>query len=695
MASITQQIPNFLGGVSTQPDPQKEQNQVRGIVNGYLDPTFGLVKRNGFAWKANLGSNSATTYDTAHWFFYRYDSTEAYVGAIKGQTVKMWNVATGVEKTITNQTGQAYLNGNMNDFHVVSRQDQIVIVNKNITITTSGTTPGSSFTTVASVADLPAAASNNGAYYKVANTSAAEDDFYVKSNGTTWEESAQPNITLGYTASTMPHRIVRASNGTFSFGVCPWSNRTVGDLTTNPDASFTGRKINHAFYSNNRLGFLAGENVIMSQPDDFFNFFVVSAQVQSDADPIDLACVSLRPVVLTAAVPVTQGVVLFSRQQQFMLFSDTGVLTPSQSVVKSISNFEVDNDIPPVEAGNGIVFVNKTSAYCRTISMVTQGQNQNPIFTDIGKQVTQFVPSSVDAMFANTQNSFVGMYDQASKTAYFYRSYVEGQQILMRGWYSWELPGSVQFMDTDNDEIFAVTKQGTQLTLLSSQLNTVPTFTQISTGSIKESNPSFDFIADPVATSSYSTGKAYVNNETRIYVPFEIISGLTPIAVQDATTGSSFSGFFKTCTTGTDSEGSYFALPGQKDLTALDWLVGYKLEFKVDFPHTYFRQERFVDETAYVVIHRYKFSLGLSGQCTFKITPNNQSQVEFDASTIRGNEYQFDTVPIETRAVEFTVPIMQRNKGFDLQMFSDNPYIVSVNSAMWEGNYSPKFYRRS
>ena len=164
--------------------------------------------------------------------------------------------------------------------------------------------------------------------------------------------------------------------------------------------------------------------------------------------------------------------------------------------------------------------------------------------------------------------------------------------------------------------------------------------------------------------------------------------------MQDATTGSSFSGFFKTCTTGTaDSEGSYFALPGQKDLTALDWLVGYKLEFKVDFPHTYYRQDRFVDETAYVVIHRYKFSLGLSGQCTFKITPNNQPQVEFDASTIRGNEYQFDTVPIETRAVEFTVPIMQRNKGFDLQMFSDNPYIVSVNSAMWEGNYSPKFYR--
>ena len=59
MANITQQIPDFLGGVSTQPDDQKTIGQVRDIVNGYLDPTFGLVKRNGFEWKSNQ-----------YWIFY-------------------------------------------------------------------------------------------------------------------------------------------------------------------------------------------------------------------------------------------------------------------------------------------------------------------------------------------------------------------------------------------------------------------------------------------------------------------------------------------------------------------------------------------------------------------------------------------------------------------------------------------------
>lgn len=686
MANITQQIPSFLGGVSTQPDDQKLPGQVRDIVNGYLDPTFGLVKRNGFEWKANLGSNSATTYATGHWFYYRYDSSEAYVGVIKSQTVKMWNVSTGVEKSISNQTSQSYLNGGMNDFHVVSRLDEILIVNKSIAVTTTGTTPGSLSGTVASVASLPAASSNNGAYYKVANTSAAEDDYYVKSDGTTWVEAAQPGITLGLTASTLPHRIRRDSSGNFIFEVCPWTNRTVGDLTTNPNPSFVGKKISHLFYTNNRLGMLADENVILSRPDNFFNFFSVSAQVLTDSDPVDLACVSMRPVKLTAAIPVTQGVVLFSRQQQFMLFSDTGILTPSQAVIKSVSNYEVDDVIPPVENGSSIVFVNKTADYCRTIAMATQGQGNSPLFIDIGKEVTQYIPSSVDALFTNAQNSFIGMYDQASRKAYFFRNYTEGDEVIMRGWYSWEMPGTVQFMATDNDEIYAVTSQGTQLTLLSSQLNTIPTGTQVSSGSIKESNPSFDFISDPLSTT-------YTNNETRLYVPFEIISSLTPIAVQDASSGSTFSGFFQTCTTGTDSTGSYFAIPGS-NLTGLDWLVGYKLNFKVDLPYIYYRANNISDVTAYLTIHRIKFSIGLSGQCDFLITPKGQTQTSYDATTITSNQYLYDSIPIDDRVV-FTVPVMQRNTGYDLQISSDNPYIVSLTSAMWEGNYSTKFYRRT
>ena len=48
MAAVTQTIPNFLGGVSNQPDDKKKVGQVSEAINAYPDPTFGLTKRPGF-----------------------------------------------------------------------------------------------------------------------------------------------------------------------------------------------------------------------------------------------------------------------------------------------------------------------------------------------------------------------------------------------------------------------------------------------------------------------------------------------------------------------------------------------------------------------------------------------------------------------------------------------------------------------
>ena len=683
MANITQQIPNFLGGVSTQPDDQKQVNQVNEIINGYPDPTFGLIKRPGFSFKANLGS--ASSYATGHWFYYRVSSTEAYVGVIKGGAIQLWNTD-GVASTMTSSTGQAYLNGNHNDFHVVSRQDQILILNKTVTTAMSSAVVSGSITaTVASIANLPAASGASGQIYKVANTSAAVDDFYVQSDGTTWNETVKPGVKQGVDNTTVPHKLTRTGAGAFTFSPITYDNRAVGDETTNPDPGFIGSTINYLFFANNRLGFLSGDGVTLSQPargDNFFNFFVNSAQVQSDADPIDLTCGSLRPVELTAAVPVIQGVVLFSQQQQFMLFSDTSVLTPSQAVIKSISNYEVDNVVSPVETGTNIVFINKTTDYCRVFGMQTQGQGASPLFVDLGKTVTQYIPASVSSMFSDTQNSFVGLYGQSSRKIYFYRSYTEGDQNLMRSWYSWEMPGNVQFFVTDTDTVVSVVKGDQQMTLLTSKLNALPTSTSTVSG-----NPSFDFMVAPTSTSYDVTTKT-----TKLFLPFELIPGLTPVCVQDATQGSVESGLFLTPTTGTTG-GAHYILSG-KDYTSVNWKVGYKLDFSVKLPRFYYRSGDTVDFTAYLTVARVKFSIGLSGEVEFRLTPRGQTEAATIGHILEAGYSPLNQVPIEEQNV-FTVPINQRNTNYSLRVFSNTPYIVSLNSAMWEGNYSTKYYRRS
>ena len=683
MANITQQIPDFLGGVSTQPDDQKLPNQVSEIINGYPDPTFGLIKRPGFSWKTNLGS--ATTYATGHWFYFRVSSTEAYVGVIKAQEIKLWNID-GTAATMTTSTGQSYLNGNHNDFHVISRQDQIIIINKTInTSMSSATTAGSIANTVDSVANLPSAASNNNLIYKVKNSAGVDDNYYVLSDGTTWNETVKPGVKQGLDNTTMPHKLVRTSENNFTFSTITYDNRTVGDANSNPSPGFIGKKLNYGFFANNRLGFLAGDTVTLSQPargENFFNYFVNSAQIQTEADPIDLKCVSLRPVTLTAAVPVSQGVVLFSQQQQFMLFSDTGVLSPTQAVIKSISNYEVDPVVPPTENGTNIVFINKTTDYCRVFGMQTQGQGASPLFVDLGKTVTQYIPQSVSAMFSDTQNSFIGLYGQSSNKIYYYRSYGEGEQTLMRAWYSWDMPGDVQFFATDTDTMISVVKGDQQMTLLTSQLNALPTSTTTVSG-----NPSFDFMVAP-------TSKTYdvSTKTTKLFVPFELISGLTPVCVQDATPGSTQSGLFLTPTT-SSTGGNHFILTG-KDYTSLNWKVGYKLNFSVDLPRLYYRNGDFVDYTAYLTVARMMISVGLSGEVQFKVKSNNEAE-KTTAGIIFNTGYSpLDQVPIEDRNI-FTVPINQRNTSYSMRITSDTPYIVSLNSAMWEGNYATKYYRRA
>ena len=67
MPAVTQRVDNYLGGVSRQADSKKLPGQVEECLIGYPDPTFGLTKRPGFQWIANLATG--TTYDNSKWFF--------------------------------------------------------------------------------------------------------------------------------------------------------------------------------------------------------------------------------------------------------------------------------------------------------------------------------------------------------------------------------------------------------------------------------------------------------------------------------------------------------------------------------------------------------------------------------------------------------------------------------------------------
>ncbi len=313
---------------------------------------------------------------------------------------------------------------------------------------------------------------------KVINTAKDEKSAYwakfIAENGTSgrgfWEETIDPTVSVGLNNTTMPHELFNDTTDHFKFREINWKDRVVGDDETNEQPSFVGETIQQTFLYNSRLGFLTEDNVSISRAQDYYNFYFTSALTLTADDPIDLSCSSIRPALLHGVLPTAQGLALFSKNQQFMMFADDGILTPDTALIRSISNYEMDTNIDPVDIGTNINFISKTPSHARIFGMQTRGFEENPVIQDISRAVAEWIPAEVDNLFSSPQNSITGTYSSGDKFIYMYRVYNVGAEQVMQAWFKWEMPGNVQFCHIDNDVMWIVVANGTNYTICTLQL---------------------------------------------------------------------------------------------------------------------------------------------------------------------------------------------------------------------------------
>jgi len=561
---------------------------------------------------------------------------------------------------------------------------------------------------VANVGTLPDKALHDRVV-KVLNTESNDDTYYARfraDNGVSgngyWEEYIAPNVSPGLDDTSMPHELVNTGLNTFTFRSVSYTDRLVGDDTTNSHPSFVGKKIQQAFFHSSRLGFLVDDNVSLSQANEFFNFYHVSARTQIASDPVDLSTSSIRPTLLTGVLPTAQGLILFSKNQQFLMFAPNGIFTPTTTIIRGISNYEMDINIDPVDNGNTMNFVSKTPGYTRIYQMRTSGQEMNPVVLDIGRVVSEYIPSNITDLIASPQNSFIAMWGTSAPNVYFYRTYSNGQEEVMQAWFKWQLPGNVQTLAVDSDVMYAVTMQGGKYTLCSASLNQTPEESILVNSNGDKMNPCVDLYA--TASSVVYDETDPINPFSKCYIPFENVSTLTPVlvigsdlsALQNQTYVES--GFTITPTVATDGTGTYYKVPF-KNLTSVanKVIVGFKYTFDVELPTTYYRLDPNgfqTDFTANLTVARMKFSTGLSGVLAFKLKRNGANEYNDVQPIALANFYLANDVPLADQTV-VTVPIHQRNTNFELKVSSDSPFPVSLASMMWEGFYTPRFYRRA
>ena len=259
-----------------------------------------------------------------------------------------------------------------------------------------------------------------------------------------WKECAKPDISLGFDPATMPHELVRQSDGSFVFQRCVWEDRKAGDEDSNPLPSFVGYPISDIAFHRNRLVFLSGENVICSESAEYFNFWMTTANDILDTDPIDVPTTTERVNLLHYAVPFGGELYCFSDKSQFVLRSDT-VLSPKNTALVEVTGFTSNPNCRPVRAGRNLYFAADRSKYTSikeyySVQQVSEEKNAQ----DITAHVPDYIPNGVYQITANNNENILLILTKGDPTAmYVYKYLFINEQRVQASWSRWTFGGRV------------------------------------------------------------------------------------------------------------------------------------------------------------------------------------------------------------------------------------------------------------
>jgi hypothetical protein len=557
---------------------------------------------------------------------------------------------------------------------------------------------------------------------KVSNTAADKDDFYLKfvaDDGTSgkgyWEETVSPNVSLGVNEATMPVALIRTStspltftatflDGSVTVNSLPllWEPRLVGDDDSNSHPTFVNNTIQDVFLFNNRLGFLTEDNVSMSQAGDYYNFYHKTATTQTSADPIDLSCASIKPATIRSVVPITQGLLLFSDSQQFLMEAENGAWTPASCTIRTIANYECDRYLRPVDLGSTVLYVSRNQSWSRAFEIFTRGQRESPTVTESSKIVPEWIPQSITDTVGSSQNGLWAATGRTSKYLYMFRFYEQGDERAMSSWVKWLLPSNIIHTAIQNDVLYVLTSGTEGYTVTEHNLVLSP-----STGGLINTlgntvDPHLDSWCEVTDAAMVSptppTAPSYSNTTavTKVYLPtyfnttkvIRFVVGL----LKGGSPGTQ-SGYTSVATLASDGGGTYFTIPG--DVSSNYIYVGYEYNMELTLPRYYYSMgQQGADFTAITTTSRMSFYTGLGGDVYFSIKDRSRPEWSSIGGAQLADFYPAGTSPFRDSFI-YKIPIYQRPDNYTMKVTSNTPFPVSLVAMQWEGQYSPGFYRRA
>ena len=572
--------------------------------------------------------------------------------------------------------------------------------------------------------DLPTVAPNGYVVEVKGDEDTNFDNYYVKfvTNNTTadgtleegqWEETAKLGINKRFDYDTMPHVLIRQADGNFRFarvdgnsytlsGVTyalpKWGERTVGDLDSAPNPSFIGNTINNVFFFRNRLGFLAGDNVVLSRVSEFFNFFPETVISVLDSEPIDVAASHTKVAILKHAVTMGEQLILFSEQTQFVLTSSSDSLTPKTANVIVATEFESSDDAQPVGSGSSIYFLTKKGSFAGVREYITQGEEIRDA-ANITIHVPRLIPSNIFKMaVSNNQDVLVLLGTDNPNKLYINRWLYGGQgEKILNSWFTFTINSNRSFKNVDfiGTDLFAVVEEANKVTL-----EKIPFETDF-----REANADFQFHLDHKVTEA-TTGVSVAYNSgtdvTTFTVPYRLRASMNVVgrylANGETSTFVDTQGNTKTLksgqviTTSNSTDGSTSTITANGDYRNSKFIIGEPYEM-----HYRFSSQRLTAGTSgqpggeYISgrlqLHHFYIKFEDTGFFKVEVTPENRdtSTHKFTGRLLGAASSAIGQINLETGT--FRVPIMSRADRVNIDVKNDTFLPTQLSSAEFEAMF--------
>lgn len=299
------------------------------------------------------------------------------------------------------------------------------------------------------------------------------EDYWVKAikdngnndNGNVvWKECPKPGVNTKLDNSTMPHVLIRNGDGTFTFKRATWVDRKVGDVPDNP--SFVGNTVRDIIFNRGRMAFLTNESVVMTKPNEFFDFWRTTMVAVLDDDPIDVAGTSDNVAIFEHGISFNEDLFLFANQSIHRLTAGD-LLTPKSVALPVAVTAQVNLGVAPIATTKSILFMGSGKAYGDVREIFISPDTDESINASVSDHCPGYLPTNIDRIIASDSVNMAFCSATGSSTAYVYQYFWGGNEKLQAAWHKWTLPlntavlGSVFF----DDELHLLLRTGTTVYL--------------------------------------------------------------------------------------------------------------------------------------------------------------------------------------------------------------------------------------